>query len=100
MVLVMKTLITLHRVSSHLIRPLEICFILYLLKDLVYRLPEHYVNYLGSSMPNMFSKISFRPIAIISLRPKVSSVKGDYLHLLLPLLLILFNPFILINSIH
>ena len=100
MVLAIKTLIALHGVSPHLIRPLEIWFILYLIKDLVYRLLEHCVNYLGSNMPSMYSKISFGPITIISLRLKVSSVKGDYLRLPLPLLLILFNTFILINSIH
>ena len=100
MVLAIKTLIALYGVSSHLIRPFEIWFILYLIKDLVYRLPEHCVNYLGNSMPSMYSKISFGLIIIISLRLKVSSVRGDYLRLPLPLLLILFNTFILINSIH
>ena len=84
MVLAMKILIMLYEVSSYLIRPLEIWLILYLLKDLVYRLPEHYVNYLGNSVPSISSKISFGPIAIISLRPKVSSVRGDYLNLPLP----------------
>ena len=100
MVLAMKVLIMLYGVSFHLIRPLEIRFILYLFEDLVYRLPEHRVNYLGNSVPSMSSKIFFGSIVIISLRPKVSSVRGDYLRLPLPLLLILFNPFILINSIH
>ena len=47
MVLAMKILIMLYEVSSYLIRPLEIWLILYLLKDLVYRFPEHYVNYLA-----------------------------------------------------
>ena len=100
MVLAMKTLITLHGVSSYIIWTLEIWFILYLIKDFGYRLLEHCVKYLGSSVPNMSSKISFGPIAIISLQPKVSLVMGDYLRLPLPLLLILFNSFILINSIH
>ena len=100
MLLAMKVLITLHGVSSYLIRPLEIWFILYLLEDLVYRLPKHCVNYLGSSVPNMCNKIFIRSIVIISLKPKVSLVRVNYLRYPLPLLLILFNPFILINSIH
>ena len=40
----------------------------------MYRLPEHYGNYLGSSVPSMSTKIFFGSIVIISLRPKVSSV--------------------------
>ena len=100
MVLVMKTLITLHRVSSHLIQPLEICFILYLLKDLVNRLLEYSTNYLGSSSPSLSSKISLGPTIIIPLQSEILSVLGNYFSLPLSLLLILLNPLILINSIH
>ena len=43
MILAIKTLVTLSRVSSHLIQPLEIWFILYLINDLVYKFPKNYV---------------------------------------------------------
>ena len=100
MVLAMKALITLHGVSSHLIWPLEIWLILYLLLDLVYRLFEHYVNYLASSMPSMSNKTFPGLITIIPFWPKVSSVLGNYLFLPLSLLLILLHSFIFINLVH
>ena len=67
MVLAMKTLITLHKVSSHLILSLKIWLTLYLLQDLVYKLLEHCVNYLGSSKSSMSNKISLGLIAVILL---------------------------------
>ena len=100
MVLAMKTFITLHRVSSHLIWPLELWLILFLLQDLMHKLPKHNVDCLGSSGPSMSSKISLRPIIVIPLQPKISLVLKNYLRLPLSLLLILLNLFILINSIH
>ena len=67
MVLEMKNLIMLHGVSSHLVWPLKVRFILYILQDLVHRLLEHSIDYLGSSKPSMSGKISFGPIIIIPL---------------------------------
>lgn len=46
MELAVKALITFRWISSHLIRPYEIRFILYVLKDLVHWLFKHQVNYL------------------------------------------------------
>ena len=65
----------------------------------MYSLPEHCVDYLGSSKPSMSTKISSWLIVVITLWPKVSSVLGNYLCLPISLLLILFNPFILINPL-
>ena len=46
MELAVKALITSRWISSHFIRPYEIRFILYVLKDLVHWLFKHQVNYL------------------------------------------------------
>ena len=102
MVLAMKTLIMLHRVSFHLIWPFKVWLILYPFQDLVHRLPKHRDGYLGSGRPSMSSKISPEMIIVMPFRPKISSVLGNYLRLRLPLslFLIILNPFILINSIH
>ena len=100
MVLEMKTLITLHRVSFHLIWSFKVWLILYPFQDLVHRLPKHRDGYLGSGRPSMSSKISPETIIVMPFRPKISSVLGNYLRLPLSLLLIILNPFIPINSIH
>ena len=75
-ILAIKTLITLSRVSSHLIWPLEIWFILYLVKNLVYGLPKNCINYLSNRMTSVSQKISLGSIVIISLQPEISSIKG------------------------
>ena len=68
-VLVIKILVSLHRISSHLIRPFKVWFILYFPQDLMYRLPEYNAYHLGSSVPNMLSEILSRPIIVVSFRP-------------------------------
>ena len=80
----------LYRVTSHF----------YFLENLMNRLLEHCTNHLRTRMPSMSCKISFESIVVISLRPKVSLVKKSHLWFPLPLLLILFNPFVLVNPIH
>ena len=87
-------------VSTHLIWPFKIWFILYFLQNLVHRLPEHNANYLGSSRSSMPNKISLGSIVVIPLRPKIPLVLGNYFGLLLSLLLVFLNSFILINMIH
>ena len=96
----MKTLIALRGVSSHIIWPLEVWLVLYFLQDLVHRLPKHSINYLGSSRPSMPRKISLRLIIVVPLQSKIPSVLRNYFNLPLSLMLILFDPFILINSIY
>ena len=66
----------------------------------MYRLPEYCINYLGSGVLNMSSKISLGSIVIIPLRPKVSSIREGHHHFPLSLLLILLDLFVLVNPIH
>ena len=84
----------------HFIWPLEVWFNLYLLKNLMHRLPEYCVDYLGNRKPSMSRKISPGSIVIIPLKPKVSSVRGSYFCHSFPLLLIILNLFMFINLIH
>ena len=86
----------------HFIWPFEVCFNLYLLKNLMHKLLEYCVDHLGNRKPSMSSKISPRSIVIIPLKPKVSLVRRSHfcLPLPLPLLLIILNPFMFINPIH
>ena len=100
MILAIETLITPHGVTPHFIWSLEIWFNLYLFKNLMHRLLEYCANHLGSGKPSMSSKISPGSVVIIPLRPKVSSIKGSHFCLPLPLLLIILDLFIFINSIH
>ena len=99
-VLTVKTLVTLGGITSHLVWPLEVRFTLYLFKDLVNWLLEHRTNHLSIRVPKVTSKISPRSAITIPLYPRIFSVSRNNLCLPLPLLLILLNLFMLINSIH
>ena len=100
MILAIETLITPRGVTSHFIWPLEVWFNLYLLKNLMHRLLEYCADHLGSGKPSMSNKISLGSVVTISLKPKVSSVKGSHFFLPLPLLLIILDPFMFINPIY
>ena len=102
MILAIKTLITPRGVTPHFIWPFEVCFNLYLLKNLMHKLLEYCVDHLGNRKPSMSSKISPRSIVIIPLKPKVSLVRRSHfcLPLPLPLLLIILNLFMFINPIN
>ena len=99
-ILTVKSLITLRGVTSHFVWPLKVWLSFYLLKDLMNRLLEHCNNHLHTRMTCMSNKIPHRLAIIISLQPEISSVRRSNLCLPLPLLLILLNPFMLINMIH
>ena len=100
MVLIVKALIILHGVFTHLIWSFEVWLILYFLKNLMHRLPEHSANYMGSSRYCMPSEISPESIVIIPLRPEIPSALGNHFGLNLSLLLVLLDSLILINTIH
>jgi len=95
-----KDLILPHKVTSHFVWPLEVWLDLYLLKNLVRRLFEYCANHLSSRKASTSKEVSPRLVVIVPLRPKVSSVRGNYFCLSLALLLIILDPFVFINSIH
>ena len=98
----MKALVTFYGVSPHLVWPFEIQFILDFFQNLVHGFSEYNSNHLSGSWARMPSKISPRLAVVIPIRPKISSVLRNYLSLSLSfsLLLVLFNPLMLINTIH
>ena len=100
MVLAMKALIALHGANSHLIWSFKEWLVLDFLQELVYWLLEHSVNHLSSSKPRLPSKVSLRPVIVVSTRAEIPHLLKDNLILPFPLLLILLDPLILINSVH
>ena len=99
-VLVMKTLIAPHGVFFHLVWPFEVWLILDLLQDLMHWLSEHRVNRLRSCRPRLPSKIPSGSVIVVAVRPEIPPLLRDNLALPLALLLVLFDPFILIYPIH
>ena len=99
-VLAMKALVVLHRISSHLIWPFKEWFVLDFFQDLVYWFSEHRVNHLSSGRSQLPSKISLGLVIIVSVRLEIPHLLRDNLSLPLPLLLVFLDLFILINSVH
>ena len=99
-VLAVKALITLHKVASHLIWSFKEWLILDFLQNLVHWFSEHRVNHLSIGRPQLPSKVSPRPVIVVSVRPEIPPLLRDNLSLPLPLLLVFLDPLILINPIH
>ena len=103
MILTIEISVSLFRVSHHLIGPFEEWLIFYLFQDSVHRLSEYNSDYLAVTGYLLLSIIPSRPVIIIPVRPKFSPFLRDEFSFpfsLLLLLLIIFNPVILIHSIH
>ena len=99
-VLEMKALVTPHGVFLHLVWPFKVQVTLNFFQDLMHRLLEHSANHLSSRRSRLPSKISSRSIAVVSIRHKIPSILWDHLSFPFPLLLVLFDLFILVNAIH
>ena len=103
MILTIEISVSLFRVSYHLIGPFEEGLILNLFQDLVHRLSEYSSDHLTVTGYLLLSIIPSRLVIIIPIRPKFPHFLRDKFSFpfsLLLLLLIIFNPFILIHSIH
>ena len=102
MILTIEISVSLFRVSHHLIGPFKEGFIFNLFQDLVHRLSEYSSDYLAVTGYLLLSIIPSRLVIIIPVRPKFSPFLRDKFSFpfSLLLLLIIFNPFILIHSIH
>ena len=96
----MKTLVAPHGVSSYCVWPFEVWLILDFLQDLMHWLSKHCVNHLRSRSPKLPSKIPSGSVIIVVVQPEIPPLLKDNLTLSLVLLLVLLNPFILINPIH
>jgi len=99
-VLTMKILVAPHRVSSHFVWSFKVRLVLDLLQDLMYWLLEQRVHHLRSCRPRLPSKIPSGSVIVVMVRSEIPSILKDNLALSLALLLVLFNPLILINLIY
>ena len=99
-VMAIKVLIAPYGVPCHLIWPFEEWLILNLFKNLMHWLLEHNIDRLSISRPWLPSKISPRPVVIVSVWPDIPPLPKDNLSLSFPLLLVFLNPFIFIDPIH
>ena len=99
-ILLIKALITPHRISCHLIRPFKEWLIFNLLQNLLYWFSEHSINHLGVGRSRLPSKVFPRSVIIVSVRPEIPPLLKDHLSLSFPLQLVFFYPFVLVNLIH
>ena len=99
-VLVMKVLIMLHEVTFHHVWPFKEWLVLNFLQDLVYWFSEYCVNHLSGGRPQLPNKVSLRSVIVVSVRLEIPPFLRDNLNFPIPLLLIVFNPLVLINSVH
>ena len=101
MVLEIKALVTPHGVSSHLVWLFEERLILYLLQILMHWFSKHRINRLSISKPLLPNKVFLRPVVVVvPVRPEIPPLLEDNLNFSFSLLLVFFNPFVLINSVH
>ena len=66
----------------------------------MYWISEHNIYHLRGCKLKLPSKIPTRSTVVITVRPEIPHLLRDNLALSLALLLVLFNPIVLINSIH
>ena len=100
MVMAIKALITPHRISCHLIWPLEEWLVFNLFQNLLYWLSEHSINRLGVGKSRLPNKIFSRSVVLDLIWLEIPPLLRDYLRLSFPLLLVLLYSSILINLIH
>ena len=99
-VLAVKALVAPQRVSTHSAWPSKIWLAFYLLQNLMYWFAEYSIDCLRSCKPRLPSKIPPRSVIVVTIRPKIPPLLRDNLTFSLALLLVLLNPFVLINPIH
>ena len=67
----------------------------------MYRISEHNVNCLRVGRSELLCIVSPRSVVVVKLvQPEVSHLLRDNLRFTLTQLLVLFNPFILVDSVH
>ena len=72
----------------------------YLLQNLMHRFTEHSIDHLRSCRPKLPGKIPLGSVIFVTVQPEIPPFLKDNLTLSLALLLVLFNPLILVNLIH
>ena len=100
MILTIEVSISLFRISHHLVGPFEEGFVIKFFQYLMHWLSEYSPDHLIVIWPWLLCIIPSRPVIIVSIQPKISSFLRDNLSFPFSLLLIVFYPLILVNSIH
>ena len=99
-VLTIKTLITPSRVSTHFVWPFKIWLVLDFFQQLMYWISEHSIYHLRGCRLRLPSKIPTRSTVVVTVQPEIPHLLRDNFAISLSLLLVLFNPLVLVNSIH
>ena len=100
-VLTIQILVALHGISCHLIGPFEEWLILDLLQDLMYQVLEHNMYCLRVGGLGLPCKVSLRSIVVVeSVRQEIPSLLRKNFCITFSQLLVFFNPFILVDSVH
>ena len=99
-VLAIKVLIAPRGFPRHLIRPLEVWFVLDFLQHSMYWFLEHSIDSLCVGYSRLPYKISHRAVAVISVRPRILPLLRDNLFFSLTLQPVFLYSFILIDLIH
>ena len=99
-VLALKALVVLYRVSSHLNWAFKVWLILDPFQDLMHWFSEHRLNHLSRNKARLPSKNSSGLIIVVYFRPEIPPILRDNLTFSLTLLLVLLNLLILTNLIH
>ena len=66
----------------------------------MYWISEHNIDHLKGCKLRQPSKIPTRSTVVVTVRPEIPHLLRDNLALSLPLLVVLFNPLVLVNPIH
>ena len=100
MIMAIKALITLQRISCHLVRPFEKRLVFNLFQNLLYWFSEHSIDHLGIGRSLLPDKIFPRSVVMDPVRPEILPLLRDHLSISFPLQLVLLYPSVLINPIH
>ena len=100
MILAIEVMITLFGVSHYLIWLFKEWFIFNLLQYLMHWLSEHCTDDLSIGKPRLICIISFRPVIIVLVRLEIPPFLRDNLSFPFSLLLVVFDPLVLINLVH
>ena len=99
-VLEIKVLVSLYRLSRHLIQPSKVWFALDFFQHLMHRFSEYSPDVLRVGYLRLPCEISPRAIVDVSVRPKIPTLLRDNLFLSLALHLVFFYSLVLIDPIH
>ena len=100
MVLTIEVSISLFRIFHHLVGPFEEGLVLDFFQYLMHQFSEYSSDHLIAIWPCLLCIIPSWLVIVVYVRAKISSFLRDSLSFPLPLLLVVFYPLILVNSIH